>query len=110
MGTERGIIMRGLFKKRGGGKTTALVYTSAMTGYPIVVSTTASKCYAKDIARRMNVPIPEPIVISDNTSGRQINGVLIDNAEDVIKAYASEHFNAPVVAFTMTLDDGGDSV
>lgn len=32
--------MKGLFRKRGGGKTTALVYTSAITGYPIVVPTT----------------------------------------------------------------------
>ena len=45
--------MKGLFRKRGGGKTTALVYTSAITGYPIVVPTTISKRYVKDVARRV---------------------------------------------------------
>lgn len=54
--------MKGLFRKRGGGKTTALVYTSAITGYPIVVPTTISKRYVKDVARRVGVSIPEPIV------------------------------------------------
>ena len=42
--------MKGLFRKRGGGKTTALVYTSAITGYPIVVPTTISKRYVKDVS------------------------------------------------------------
>lgn len=101
--------MKGLFRKRGNGKTTALVYTSAMTGYPIVVSTSASKRYTKDMAHRMSVSIPEPIIMSDDIRGQQIHGVLIDNAEDIIRAYAAEHFNAPVVAFTMTLDEDGGS-
>lgn len=102
--------MKGLFRKRGGGKTTALVYASAVTGYPIVVSTAASKRHIKDMAHRLNVSIPEPIAMSDDIRGRKIHGVLIDNAEDIIKAYVVEHFCAPAVAFTMTLDEGGDSV
>lgn len=57
--------MKGLFRKRGGGKTTALVYTSAITGYPIVVPTTINKRYVKDVARRAGVSIPEPIVMSE---------------------------------------------
>lgn len=69
--------MKGLFRKRGGGKTTALVYTSAITGYPIVVPTTISKRYVK--------------------------------AEEIIRAYAAEHFNAPVIAYTITVDGDGDS-
>ena len=83
--------MKGLFRKRGGGKTTALVYTSAITGYPIVVPTTISKRYVKDVARRVGVSIPEPIVMSEDARGRRIGGVLIDNAEEIIRAYAAQY-------------------
>lgn len=49
------------------------------------------------------------IVMSEDTRGRRIGGVLIDNAEEIIRAYAAEHFNAPVIAYTITVDgDGGN--
>ncbi len=101
--------MKGLFLKRGGGKTTSLIRVSALTRHPIVVPTQASKRYVEDTARKMKLSIPSPIALSDDTRGRKIDGVLIDNAEEVIRAYAAEHFNAPVVAFTMTVDEGGGS-
>ena len=52
---------------------------------------------------------PEPIVMSEDIRGRRIGGVLIDNAEEIIRAYAAEHFNAPVIAYTITVDGDGDS-
>lgn len=80
-----------------------------MTGYPIVVATKQSKWYIKEMAARHGLTIPEPIALSENVRGRKFpGGILIDNAEEVIKAWAAEHFNAPVVAYTMTLD-GGDN-
>lgn len=87
--------MKGLFRKRGGGKTTALVYTSAITGYPIVVPTTINKRYVKDMAQRAGVSIPEPIVMSEDTRGRRISGVLIDNAEEIIRGVCCRAFQRP---------------
>lgn len=92
-----------------GGDPLCQDYTSAITGYPIVVPTTINKRYVKDVARRAGVSIPEPIVMSEDTRGRRIGGVLIDNAEEIIRAYAAEHFNAPVIAYTITVDGDGDS-
>ncbi|MCI9433364.1 MAG: hypothetical protein HFF70_13265 [Oscillospiraceae bacterium] len=101
--------MKGLFLKRGRGKTTASIYTSAMTGCPIVVANEISKHYIKEKATELGVTIPDPISIYECARGKKFpNGVLIDNAEAVIKAWAQENLNAPVVAFTMSID--GDSV
>ena len=40
---------------------------------------------------------------------RKRGGVLIDNAEEIIRAYAAEHFNALVIAYTITVDGDGGS-
>lgn len=98
--------MKGLFLQRGRGKTAASVYTSAMTGCPIIVANENSKRYIKEMAAKFCVAIPEPISVSECTRGRNFpNGVLIDNAEEVIRAWAQENLNTHVVAFTMTVDD-----
>lgn len=95
--------MKGLFLKRGRGKTTASVYTSAMTGCPIVVANEASKRYIEEAATRLGVTIPDPISVTECTRGKSFpNGVLIDNVEEVIRAWAKEHLNTSVVAFTIT--------
>lgn len=97
--------MRGLFLERGRGKTTASIYTSAMTGCPIIAATENSKGYIKEMAKKLGVVIPDPVAIRECTRGKEFpNGVLIDNAEAVIRTWARENLNAPVVAFTMTTE------
>lgn len=99
--------MKGLFLGRGRGKTTASIYTSAMTGCPIVVANKISKRYIKEAAAKLGITIPEPISVHECARGKRFpNGVLIDNAEEVIKAWAQENLNASVVAFTMSIDEG----
>lgn len=99
--------MKCLPRKRGSGKTTALVFTSAATGYPIVVANNVRKQYVKDLANRVHFSIPEPIIMSECIRGRVIKGVLIDDVEEVIQAYATEHFHAPVISCTLTVDEEG---
>lgn len=99
--------MKGLFLQRGRGKTTASIYTSAMTGYPIVVANEHSKSYIKEMAQRFGVTIPDPISIGECSRGKSFpNGVLIDNAEEIIRAWARDNLDAPVIAFTMTVENG----
>ncbi len=99
--------MKGLFLRRGRGKTTASIYTSAMTGCPIIVATESSKHYIKEMAEKFGVTIPEPISVHECTRGKKFpNGVLIDNAEEVIRVWVQENLNASVVAFTMSVDEG----
>lgn len=97
--------MKGLFMKRGQGKTTALIYTSACTGYPIIVGTECKKRFIMGKAMALGVSIPEPISVKSQTRGLKLPGVLIDEAQDVLRQWAAETFNAPVVAFTMTKDE-----
>lgn len=59
--------MKGLFLKRGHGKTTASVYTSAMTGCPIVVANEVCKRFTKETAIRLGVVIPDPISVTECT-------------------------------------------
>ncbi len=97
--------MKGLFMKRGGGKTTALIYTSACTGYPIVVGTEYQKKLIREKAAALGVDIPNPISLSDETRGMNLPGVLIGEAQEVLRQWARNTFNAPVIAFTMTKDE-----
>lgn len=98
--------MNKLLMKRGKGKSTAMIYTSAATGYPIM---TCSKCRAKqllEMANDLGVRIPEPIIPLDESSrGKRIDGVLVDDAEEILRQYVTEQTHAPLVAFTMTVDD-----
>lgn len=98
--------MNKLLMKRGKGKSTAVVYTSAATGYPIM---TCSKCRAQqllDMADGLGVKIPDPIFpLDDSTRGKRIDGVLVDDAEEILRQYVTEQTHAPLVAFTMTVDD-----
>lgn len=97
--------MKSLFMKRGQGKTTALIYTSACTGYPIVVGTKCQKKFIMEKAVALGVNIPNPISVDDETREMNLSGVLIDEAQDVLRQWVAKTFNAPLVAFTMTKDE-----
>ena len=96
--------MKGLFLGRGKGKTTALVYASAITAYPIVVMTEAQKTCVLDTARRCGVDIPTPVVFSENARGLHYDYVLVDNAEEVLRQCIADKMGAKVFGFTMTYD------
>ena len=96
-----------LIKDRASGKTTGLIYTSEATQYPIVTFNRASIDYIKDMARKMECLIPEPLCINDFTRdsarGKRLpDNVLLDEAGMVIGDALNAYLRTNVIAATMT--------
>lgn len=89
--------------KRRIGKTSELIITSKMTGYPIVTSNQSSAENIKNMAKDMNCEIPEPITISQFNSREfkgykhLINRVLVDNVEFILEEALTSYLGVEVV-------------
>lgn len=100
--------MNWFVKKRGEGKTTALVYTSAVTGYPIIVTTRNRVKLIQDRAKQLNLEIPDPIIFERGSCMRlYLHGqkVLIDEAKPLIKKALEDMLECEVAAVTMSITD-----
>ena len=90
--------MKILQLERGKGKTTALIYTSATTGCPIIVLTYAEAEMVQNMANSLGIDIPHPITLKTYmTYGGHCNGndgILIDNLDimlPIIDNYLAEN-------------------
>lgn len=100
--------MKIIFGKRGIGKTSELIITSKMTGFPIVTSTISSVENIKNMAKDMNCEIPEPITISqfNNREFKHlINRVLIDNLEFILEEALTSYIGAEVVTAVLNEEE-----
>ena len=97
--------MKGLFLRRGCGKTTLLLYLSKFTKMPIVVSSNARARYLQEKASSMRISIPAPIVFGASTTGLRLDGVLVDDAEHFLQDIIGKAYHVPVIAYTMTYDE-----
>lgn len=97
--------MKGLFLRRGCGKTTLLLYLSKITKMPIVVSSSARAKCLQEKASSMHIRIPAPIVFGASTTGLRIDGVLVDDAEHFLQDIIGRAYHVPVIAYTMTYDE-----
>ena len=92
---------------RGGGKTTALVYASAVDRIPILCLNSQNKKYIKDLANRLGVKIPEPLTCNPSDVKKigylGLSKILIDNAEFVIPTLIEELTGAEVRGMTMSI-------
>ena len=99
-----------LVKKRGTGKTTALIYTSATTGIPIVAYTKKHCAYITEKAREYGVKIPTPVTVEEvrngNLSGTGVAELLIDDAEDIIKDALRKYLGRNIICATLTDKNG----
>ena len=87
--------MKLIIKDRGMGKTTQLIHISEVTGYPIAA------------AKKLGCNIPEPILVSDITSGKiRYDNILVDEItlDRVLKKALNNYFNSNVVACTCSPD------
>lgn len=93
--------------KRRNGKTTMLIHTAYVTGYPIIVSTTVRASCIKEQAVKMgfeNIEVyslGEWRNIFDNSL--KTEKVLIDEAEDIINFALRELLQAEVVAASFSI-------
>ena len=101
--------MRLIIKGRAQGKTTELIYTSEVTGYPIITHSEKQRDYINEMAKKMNCIIPNPYTIQELTSqtfrhGRRLDEqkTLLDDAEQIIGAALNNYLGVDVVSATLT--------
>ena len=100
--------MRLVIKGRGQGKTTELIHTSEMTGYPIITHNQYEKSRIVELAREINCIIPEPFTITELRCPEWRRGrnypkeVLVDDVERILEEVLNEYLSAKVIGATMT--------
>jgi hypothetical protein len=95
---------------RGSGKTIRMLYASEFNNAPIVCTLDSQKRYLMDMAKRMELNIPEPISVSDiicnRTEGRKFNNksVLVDEIDDVLREMLRFSIGLDMIGGTITTD------
>ena len=94
---------------RGCGKTTRLLYASEFNDTPILCANQISKQHLLDMAKRLNLKIPEPITPSDVVDGGVFKtsikdkDILIDEAPMILQSLLScLGMNGDIKAITLT--------
>ena len=100
--------MKLINKSRGTGKTTQLIYASAITGFRIIAPNAAMAKNIEKMAKDMGVKILPPMSDVEYRNKKELwddhTPILIDEIQNQILDEALElYFNAPVVAATMTV-------
>ena len=93
-----------VIKDRGTGKSTQLVYTSAVTQYPIITQHRTSIIHLMDLANELGVVIPTPMTVEDYKARGRIheNHILIDEGYDLIGEALDAYMGTHVVAVTLS--------
>ena len=70
-----------IFKKRGTGKTKDIIINSSVNKIPILVTTKLDSRVIKDFAKKLNLNIPEPIILNSNNDNARVKEVYVDNLD-----------------------------
>lgn len=100
--------MKLINKSRGTGKTTQLIYASAITGFRIIAPNHAMAKHIEKMAKDMGLKILPPMSDVEYRNRKELwldhTPILIDEVQNEILDEALElYFGAPVVAATMTV-------
>ena len=96
--------------KRGGGKSTRMLYASEYHNAPIICVTDVQKDSLKSKAKELGLDIPEPICIGDIGDARtslNTTDVLVDEMPLVLQRLLSRYGSYHIVGGTLTSDEGG---
>lgn len=103
--------MKLIIKDRGMGKTTQLIHTSEITGYPIVASTEAIVNEIKKQAERIGCKIPEPMTVQELLHGKargrhEYENILVDEVciNGLLQKALNQYFGRNVIACTCSPD------
>ena len=107
--------MKLINKSRGTGKTTQLIYASAITGFRIIAPNHDMAKHIEKMAKDMGIKILPPMSDTEYRNRRELKydrtPLLIDEIQNAILDEALElYFDAPVVAATMTAPIDDDCV
>ena len=102
--------MKILCSSRGTGKTTKLIYASEFQDAHIICSDNGRKEHILNMAKTLNLEIPEPIVASELVSGtkwRHLNkSVLVDDADAVLSSLLSQLWvRGPICGISISSDN-----
>lgn len=93
-------------RERGSGKTTKLIYTSEVTGYPIVVRDRRMVNIINEQAVQMDCIIPNCISVDEfRNMPHKPERILIDEGVTIINDALQEYLQSDVVAITFTSND-----
>lgn len=92
---------------RGSGKSMRMLYASELTSAPILC-TKASKDYLKDLAKRYEIKIPEPITVDEYVNNKaKYPKVLVDEALCVLKDFLA---HTEILGITLSDEDNDNRV
>lgn len=100
-------------KSRGTGKTTQLIYASAITGFRIIAPDYAMASCIEKMAKDMGIKILPPMSDIEYRNRKELRDdhtpILIDEVQnDILNEALELYFDAPVVAATMTVPIDND--
>jgi len=99
--------MKFINRSRHSGKTTMLISTAHITGYPILVEDTSRATYIVEQARKMGINDIQVYDVDSYLKAKivrhSIDGILIDEGEKIIEKALNNYLQSTVVACTFSI-------